>query len=85
MIYLGMKEEQVVERLGPPHRVVGTKRYQNGVVEVRHYVVNRISHLEDTGSKKEYYLYFWNGELVRWDQPDEWETEAHRLMRTLGR
>src|SRR5512139_1476106 len=84
-IQIGMKEESIAQRLGPPFRTVGAKEYPNGVMEVRHYVVNRINHLEDTASRKEYFFYFWNGELVRWDHPDEWEPEADRIHDAMRR
>ena len=78
-IQIGMKEESIAQRLGPAYRIVGVKEYPDGVMEVRHYVVNRVNHLEDTASRKEYFFYFWKGELVRWDIPGEWEPEADRI------
>lgn len=78
-IYFGLKEEQVAQRLGPPFRIVGAKEFPDGTIVVRHYIVNKVNYLEDTASKKEFYLYFWNGKLVRWDRPDEWETESDRI------
>jgi hypothetical protein len=74
-----MKENLIAQRLGPAFRTVGVKEYPDGVMEVRHYVVNRVNYLEETASKKEFYFFFWNGELVRWDLPDEWEPEADRI------
>jgi hypothetical protein len=75
-IILGLNENQVAQRLGPPYRTVGTKEFPDGTIVVRHFIVNQVNYLEETGSKKEFYLYFWNGQLVRWDRPDEWETES---------
>jgi hypothetical protein len=78
-IQIGMKENLIAQRLGPAFRTVGVKEYPDGVMEVRQYVVNRVNYLEETASKKEFYFFFWNGELVRWDLPDEWEPEADRI------
>lgn len=84
-IFLGLKEDQVAQRLGPPFRTVGTREFQDGTIVVRHYIVNQVNYVEDTASKKEFYLYFWNGQLVRWDRPDEWETESDRIHDSMLR
>ena len=84
-IYLGLKEDQVTRRLGPPFRTVGTREFQDGTIVVRHYIVDQVNHVEDTASKKEYYLYFWNGKLVRWDRPDAWETESEHIHDSMQR
>ena len=71
--------------LGPPASLVGVKTFPDGGMEVRSYVVNQFNLLDDTASKKEYYLYFWNGRLIRWDRPDEWQAEADRIHDSLKR
>lgn len=82
-IQIGMKENQISSRLGPPIHVVGVKEYPDGRMEVRLYIVNRVNYLEETASKKQYYLYFWNRELVHWDIPGDWESEADMIRESL--
>jgi len=84
-IDIGMSAERVGGILGPPAGLVGVKTFPDGGMEVRSYVVNQFNLLDDTASKKEYYLYFWNGRLVRWDHPDEWQVEVDRIHDSLKR
>lgn len=78
MISVGYDKQQVVTAIGDPTNAIGSKRFENGVVDVWSY--------EKWGAKmgfdekeEEYWLYFLNGKLEQWGRPGDWKKEADRI------
>ena len=78
MISAGYDKQQVAAAIGDPLNVIGSKRFESGVVDVWAY--------EKWGAKmgfdekeEEYWLYFLNGKLEQWGRPGDWKKEADRI------
>ena len=75
---IGDPKGQVEESLGSPVNVIGSKRYPDGIVEVwsyeRWHSALGPDYIEET-----YWLYFYNGELIQWGRPGDWQREADRI------
>lgn len=74
-ISLGMDKEQVQTAMRrKPDDVVAAKQYPNGQLEVVQY----------SGQGSIIWLYFFNGKLVQFGQPGNWEQEAAVILKIRG-
>ena len=69
---------QVESALGPPALVVGSKGFPDGVVEVWEYQQWQAVPGPDRISER-YWVYFFDGKVVQWGRPGDWEREADRI------
>lgn len=60
-IKVGMTQNQVMSLIGKPQKVIGSKRYSDGILEIYQYPTYKIS--PDTLLN---WLYFFNNELQEW-------------------
>lgn len=59
-------------------KIIGSKYYENGSIEVGQYYDKMLMY--GRGLVEEiYYLYFYNGELIQWGRPQDWQKEADRI------
>lgn len=79
---LDLSKDEVRKVLGRgPSAVIGARREGEHVIEVWHYWkayfnwMGGPDHIEE-----EYYLYFFDGVLVQWGRPGDWEEEADRII-----
>jgi hypothetical protein len=77
-IKMGMTEDGVRKIPGEPADVIGSPKDQEGcIVEVLQYMEAQFSYASGHDRlKKNYYLYFVDGNLVRWGRPGDWKNEA---------
>ena len=79
-IHIGMDKNQVSEILQrPPEQVIGSKLYEDGVVEVCAYGVPEYSLEYDKLIRQYYWLYFLNDTLVQWGRPGDWELQSDNI------
>ncbi len=75
-IEIGMAKGKVIENLGEPYNVIGSKTFESGIVEVWEY------RRYEPGSwvlKETYWVYFLNDKLAQWGRPGDWKSEADRI------
>lgn len=79
---LGMTKEQVKKALGRgPSSAVGSKYHKGHKVEVYHYIQAYFNwYGGEDHIQYEYYLYFYDDELVQWGRPGDWEKEADEII-----
>ncbi|MBI3245957.1 MAG: hypothetical protein HYZ50_05575 [Deltaproteobacteria bacterium] len=77
-IAVGSSKSEVESTLGQPVNVVGSKQFSAGVVEVWQYE-RWAANLGPDSAAEIYWLYFWNGELVQWGRPGDWQREADAI------
>jgi len=77
-ISVGMSEDDIIENLGKPYNVIGSRKYKEGNIEVWEYRRYELGTAFDQLLEK-YWLYFWNGKLEQWGRPGDWEKEADRI------
>ena len=78
LLTIGDEKQQVVSKIGEPVQVIGSKRFEHGVIEVWAYD----RWYARTGSDQkgeEYWLYFLDGKLEQWGRPGDWAKEADRI------
>jgi len=79
-ISVGMNKDNVLEKMGKPYNVIGSKKYKEGTVEVWEYRKYEMSKTKTYDSLLEqYWLYFWNSKLEQWGRAGDWEKEADRI------
>lgn len=64
--------------IGDPVNVIGSKRFEKGVIEVWSYEKWHASMGIDR-MEEEYWLYFLNGKLEQWGRPGDWAKEADKI------
>ncbi|MBB1150271.1 hypothetical protein H4K35_09035 [Myroides sp. NP-2] len=77
---LGMTKKEVIIAMGEhiPMKVIGSKYYEKGTIEVGQYYDKKL--IYGQGIVEEiYYLYFYNNELIQWGRPQDWQKEADRI------
>lgn len=66
-IKIGMSKEEVSAKLKrPPYKILGAKQYPNGVMDVQEYYYYSALN----GDVHDYWLYFWDNKLVKYETPD---------------
>ena len=78
LLTLGDSKEQVVKTLGQPVNIIGSKKFEKGIVEVWAYEKWHASFGPDS-IEEEYWFYFLNGKLEQWGRPGDWGKEADRI------
>lgn len=78
LLSIGDSKNNVQERLGEPINVIGSNRYEKGVVEVWAYEKWHAS-LGTDYLEQVYWLYFLDDELAQWGRPGDWRREADRI------
>ncbi len=78
LLNIGDDKQQVVTKIGDPVNVIGSKKFENGIVEVWSYEKWHATMGIDS-IEEEYWLYFFNGELEQWGRPGDWAKEADRI------
>jgi hypothetical protein len=68
----------VASAIGDPVNVIGSKRFEKGVIEVWSYEKWHASMGIDR-MEEEYWLYFLNGKLEQWGRPGDWAKEADKI------
>lgn len=61
LVSLGMTKEEVISQLGKPQRVVGAQRYDDGILEIYEYKIDKL--VSDEIDSRYNWLYFLNNEL----------------------
>ncbi len=81
-IKVGMTEDGVRKILGEPADIIGSLKDEKGrIVEVLQYMEAQFSYASGHDHlKKDYYLYFVDGNLVRWGRPGDWKSEAEYII-----
>lgn len=76
---LGMSRAEVITAMGEhiPLKIIGSKMYQNGTIEVGQYYDKKLMYGRVV--EEIYYLYFYNDKLVQWGRPQDWQREADRI------
>ena len=77
-IHLGMSQDEVVQKLGKPFNVIGSRKFEKGEVEIWEY---RRVDWWDGSITEQYWVYFLNGQLERWGRPGDWSKEADRVYK----
>jgi len=77
---LGMTKSEVKTAMGEhiPMKIIGSRAYENGVIEVGMYQDRYLIYGQGT-VEEVYYLYFLNNELIQWGRPQDWQKEADRI------
>ena len=75
---LGNSKNDVEQQLGKPINVIGSKRFEEGVIEVWSYEKWQAMPGRDR-KEEEYWLYFLDGRLEQWGRPGDWEKEADKI------
>jgi len=75
MLTIGDDKQQVINKIGEPVNVIGSKKFEKGIVEVWSYEKWRAQMGFDT-KEEEYWVYFLNGKLEQWGRPGDWSKEA---------
>lgn len=78
MLSIGDDKQQVVEKIGEPVNVIGSKKFQNGTIEVLAYE-KWYAKMGYDEKEEEYWLYFLDGRLEQWGRPGDWSREADRI------
>jgi len=78
LLTIGDEKQQVVSKIGEPVNVIGSKKFENGTVEVWSYEKWHARMGYDQ-KEEEYWLYFLNGKLEQWGRPGDWSKEADRI------
>lgn len=78
LITIGDDKNKVESTLGAPINVIGSKKFENGIVEVWSYEKWQLVAGPDI-LEEEYWLYFLNGSLEQWGRPGDWRKEADRI------
>ena len=78
MLTLGDNKDVVVGKLGNPVNVIGSKKFEKGVIEVWSYEKWHASIGPDY-KEEEYWLYFLDGKLEQWGRPGDWQREADKI------
>ena len=74
---IGMSKEKVIENLGDPYNVIGSKRFDEGVVEVWEY--RKYNTFNWNILEQVYWIYLLNDKLEQWGRPGDWQEEADRI------
>lgn len=77
---IGMTKQEVITTMGDhiPMKVIGSKVYSNGTIEVGQYYDKKLMY--GRGLVEEiYYLYFLDNKLIQWGRPQDWQREADRI------
>jgi hypothetical protein len=75
-----MSKNAVFDQMGKPYRVIASKTYDEGVVDVWEYRKYALSEgSSDDPLVEQYWLYFWNAGLEQWGPPGDWEKEADSI------
>lgn len=61
-----------------PMKIIGSKTYENGIIEVGMYQDRYLVYGQGTVEEM-YYLYFYNDVLQQWGRPQDWQREADRI------
>jgi len=83
-ISLGGSKNDVIDSLGDPANVIGSKQYTNGTVEVWSYEKWH-ANLGLDNLEQVYWLYFLDEFLVQWGRPGDWRREADRIYELRAR
>lgn len=78
LLTIGDNKEKIQQTLGEPVNVIGSKHFEDGVVEVWAYEKWDARMGWDTLTQ-EYWLYFLNDTLAQWGRPGDWSREADRI------
>ena len=78
LLTLGDTKEQVVKTMDQPVNVIGSKKFEKGIVEVWAYEKWHAAFGADD-LEEEYWLYFLNGKLEQWGRAGDWSKEADRI------
>lgn len=78
LLTIGDTKQEVQKTLGEPVNVIGSKRFEKGLVEVWSYEQWHAAVGPDY-LEQEYWLYFLNGKLDQWGRPGDWQREADRI------
>lgn len=78
LLTLGDSKPEVIEKIGEPENVIGSRVLDNGVIEVWSYEKWHAA-LGNDRKEAEYWLYFLNDELAQWGRPGDWAAEADRI------
>ena len=79
---VGMSKQAAIEVLGGRGDTVGSRVYDDGVVDVIE--INRRSNLS-SDIVETYWLYFLDNELETWDSPGDWQREADQIYEARAR
>ena len=74
----GDTKDAVVDKLGEPFNVIGSKRYEKGTVDVWAYERWNVLIGPDR-LDEEYWVYFLNDRLEQWGRPGVWQEEVDRI------
>lgn len=78
LLTIGDDKEQVISKIGEPVQVIGSKKFEKGVIEVWSYE-KWIAQMNNDRIDKEYWLYFLDEKLEQWGRPGDWSKEADRI------
>lgn len=78
LISVGNSKTEVVKALGQPDNVIGSKQYEQSVVEVWAYEKWHAQVGPDY-IEEIYWLYFLDGTLKQWGRPGDWQKEADKI------
>lgn len=78
LLTIGDDKAKVEKILGAPVNVIGSKRFEYGVVEVWSYEQWRATVGVDS-IESVYWVYFLNGKLEQWGRPGDWAAEADKI------
>jgi len=79
---LGMTKLEVLDELGDPFAVIGSKAFEEGTIEVweyRQYGLFYSYTNPNQGLEAMSWLYFLNDRLEQWGRPGDWSREADRI------
>ncbi len=80
ILNVGMTEDDVRSAIGRPADVIGSKIYEDGhVMRVLQYMEIEFGWGSYDPVRKNYYLYFADGELVQWGRPGDWRDQANEI------
>ena len=80
----GDSKQQVINMIGAPTQVIGTKEFDDGTVVVWEYQKWHASIGSDSIEQK-YWLYFLDGTYQRWTSPMDWNSEADRIYESRSK
>ena len=75
---VGGSKSDVLDTLGEPDRVVGTKQFTDALVEVWEYEQWDAQSGPDRVVRR-HWIYFIDDKVFQWGDPGDWESEAVRL------
>ncbi len=78
LLTVGDSKQQVISKIGVPVNVIGSKRFEEGNVDVWSYE-RWHARMGSDQKEEEYWLYFLNNELEQWGRPGDWSQEADKV------